>query len=122
MTLDELHKRVTAEILRLEALPPGSPDAEDLSREICLLEREIARLTEPGEARGVAARIGAVISALEGADPLGAVRLSTEYLAESIPSRARVELEQLLAEAKSALEHATSDPIVHPIRFELKAA
>jgi hypothetical protein len=123
MDLDDLNKGVTAAILRAEALPPGSWEAQAAFRDVAELEEAIAAVVGARVADGEIARLGAVTAALSADEPLRAIQLATRYLADGLTAGARAKLETLLEEANAELDRVAADaPNVATIEFTVRAA
>jgi hypothetical protein len=123
MDLNELNRSVTAAILRAEALPSGSWEAQRAFREVADLEEEIATIVGAHTVDGEIARLGAITAALSAGEPLRAIQLGERYPADALSDSARRTLEALLKEADEELQRGVVDaPSVEPIRFNLRAA
>lgn len=123
MGLEELNHSVTSAILRAEALPGGSWEAERAFREVAEIEQELAAIVGAQTVQGEVARLGAVTASLSAGDLLRAVQLAERYLADGLSDRSRKTLEQLHAEAEAAISSAArAAPDVEPVRFSLRAA
>jgi hypothetical protein len=123
MSLDELNRNVTAAVLRAEALPPGSWDAQRAFREVADLEEEIATIVGANTVEGEIARLSAIAAALSAGEPLRAIQLGTWYSPDGLSEPARRKLEALLREADEEILRAVGDaPSVEPIRFSLRDA
>jgi hypothetical protein len=123
MGLDELNRSVTSAILRAEALPPGSWEAERAFRDVADLEEEIAAIAGAHTVEGEAARLGAVTASMSAGDLVRAVQLAERYLADALSDRSRARLCELHDEAEAEIARAAiSAPNVDPIPFILRAA
>jgi hypothetical protein len=123
MGLDDLNRSVTDAILRAEALPPGSWDAERAFREVMDLEEEIATIVGAQTVEGEVARLGAVSAALSAGEPLRALQLSERYLPDALSDSARAKLEDLAREAEAEVDRGLAKgATVAPVRFQLRAA
>ena len=121
MDLDDLNRSVTSAILRAEALPARSWEAERAFREVADLEEEIATIIGARTAAGEIARLGAVTAALSAGEPLRALQLGDRYLGDGLGDASRAKLRSLLNEADAEIERGASRN-VDPIRFSLRAA
>lgn len=122
MNLDDLNSRVTNAILRAEALPAKSWEAQSAFREVADLEEGIASIAGAQTAEGEIARLGAVAASLNAGDPLRTIQLAERYLADALSAPARHELEELRREADAEiLRGIVDEPSVAPIRFKLRA-
>ena len=123
MNLAQLNRSVTSAILRAEALPAGSWEAQRAFREVADLEEEIATIVGARTAAGEIARLGALAAALSAGEPLRALQLGERYLADGLSEGSCVKLSGLLAEAEAEIGRgAASAPKVEPVRFRLHAA
>ena len=123
MSIEDLNNSVTTAILRAEALPPGSWEAERAFREVAEIEQELAAIVGAQTVQGEVARLGAVAASLSAGDPLRAVQLAERYLEDALSDRSRTRLEQLHAEAEAEITRAAAvSPNVVPIPFILNAA
>ena len=123
MSIEDLNQSVTAAILRAEALPLGSWEAERAFREVAELEQELAAIFGAQTVQGEVARLGAVAASLSAGDLLRAVLLAERYLAHALSDRSRIRLEQLKAEAEASISSAAAaSPEVVNIGFTVKAA
>lgn len=123
MDLAQLNHSVTNAILRAEALPAGTWEAERAFRQVADLEEEIATIIGARTAAGEIARLGAVTAALSAGEPLRALQLGERYLADGLSNSSKAKLDQLLAEAEAELERAVAAaPNVDPIRYQIRAA
>jgi hypothetical protein len=123
MGLDELNSRVTSAILRAEALPPGSWDAERAFRDVADLEEEIAAIAGANTVEGEVARLGAVAASVSAGDLVRAVQLAERYLADALSDRSRAKLCELRDEAEADIVRAAANaPNVDPVPFILRAA
>jgi len=121
MGLDELNRSVTSSILRAEALPPGSWEAERAFREVAELEEELAAIVGAHTVQGEVARLGAVTASISSGDLVRAVQLAERYLVDALSNGSRVKLQQLRDEAETAIA-ALDAPNVDPLPFTLRAA
>lgn len=121
MGLDELNRSVTSAILRAEALPPGSWEAERAFREVAELEEELAAIVGAHTVQGEVARLGAVTASISAGDLVRAVQLAERYLDDALSNGSRVKLQQLRDEAEAAIA-ALDAPNVDPLPFTLRAA
>jgi len=123
MGLDELNRSVTRAILRAEALPPGSWDAERAFRDVADLEEEIAAIAGAHTVEGEVARLGAVTASMSAGDLVRAVQMAERYLADALSERARAKLRELHDEAEAEIARAAVvAPNVEPIPFIWRAA
>ena len=123
MVLDDLNKNVTDAILRAEALPAGSWEAQRAFREVADIEEEIATIVGASTVEGEIARLGAVAAALSAGEPLRAIQFGERYPLDALSESARRKLEELLKEAEAEIQRGGADaPRVEPIRYTLKAA
>ncbi len=123
MDVIDLNESVTTAILRAEALPAGSWEAQRAFREVADLEEEIATIFGARVVEGEIARLGAVAAALSAGEPLRAIQLAVRYQADELSEGAQRKLEELLKEAESEVERQIADaPGVEPVRFRLRAA
>jgi hypothetical protein len=114
---------VTDAILRAEALPAGSWEAQRAFLEVANIEQEIATIRGANVVEGEIARLGAVAAALSAKEPLWALQLGERYLADALSDSARAKLEEFLEEANRELQQdAAGAPDVAPVRFFLPAA
>ena len=123
MDLAELNRSVTNAIIRAEALPPRTWEAQRAFREVADLEEEIATIIGARTAAGEIARLGAITAALSAGEPLRALQLGERYLADGLSEGSRAKLRELLAEADAEIgRDAISAPHVSPVRYSLHAA
>jgi len=123
MSLDELNRSVTGAILRAEALPPGSWEAERAFRDVADLEEEIAAVAGAHMVEGEVARLGAVTASMSAGDLVRAVQLAERYLDDALSDRSRARLRELHDEAEAEIARAAiSAPNVDPIPFIWQAA
>lgn len=124
MDLDELNRDVTSAILRAEALPPGSWEAERAFRNVAELEEEleeeIAAIVGAHTVEGEVARLGAVTASMSAGDLVRAVQLAERYLADALSAGSRAKLRDE-GEAEIA-RVAAGAPNVDPVRSNLRAA
>jgi hypothetical protein len=122
MDLADLNRSVTRAIVRAEALPPNTWDAQRAFREVADLEEEIATIVGARTAAGEIARLGAITAALSAGEPLHALQLGERYLAHGLSEGSRTKLTELLAEADAEIvRDAKSAPNVEPVRYSLHA-
>lgn len=123
MELAELNRSVTIAILRAEALPAGSWEAERAFRDVADFEEEIAAIVGGHTVEGEVARLGAVTASLSAGDLVRAVQLAERYLADSLSSGSRTKLTELRDEAEAEIVRTAAEaPDVAPIPFTLHAA
>ncbi len=123
MGLDELNRSVTSAILRAEALPPGSWEAERAFRDVADLEEEIAAIAGANTVEGEVARLGAVTASMSAGDLVRAVQMAERYLPDALGDRSREKLNELRDEAEAEIARAAlGAPNVDPIPFTLRAA
>jgi hypothetical protein len=123
MGLDELNRSVTSAILRAEALPPGSWEAERAFRDVADLEQEIAGIAGANTVEGEVARLGAVTASMSAGELVRAVQLAERYLPDALSDRSRTKLRDLRDEAEAAITRAAADaPNVDPVPFTIRAA
>lgn len=123
MDLAELNRSVTSAIIRAEALPPGTWEAQRAFREVADLEEEIATIVGARTAAGEIARLGAITAALSAGEPLRALQLGQRYLADGLSEGSRTKLLEFLAEADAEIgRDVIAAPNVEPVRYILHAA
>jgi hypothetical protein len=122
VNLDQLNRSVTGAILRAEALPTGSWEAESAFREVADLEEEIAAIDGARTAAGEIARLGAVTAALSAGEPLRALQLGERYRSDGLSDGSRAKLAELLDEAVAEIERGAINANVDPVQFTLRAA
>jgi hypothetical protein len=123
MDLDELNRSVTSAILRAEALPPSSWEAERAFRDVAELEEEIAAIVGAHTVEGEVARLGAVTASMSAGDLVRAVQLAERYLADALSAGSHAKLRELRDEAETEISRAAiGAPNVDPVRFNLRAA
>jgi hypothetical protein len=123
MDLDQMNRDVTIAILRAEALPSGSWEAERAFRNVAELEEEIAAIVGAHTVEGEVARLGAVTASMSAGDLVRAVQLAERYLADALSTGSRAKLAELRDEAEAEIARAAlGAPNVDPVRFNLRAA
>jgi hypothetical protein len=123
MNLDELNRRVTSAIIQAESLPAGSREAWEAFHHVSALEESIAALLPPDDLEGEIARLGAVTAALSAGDPLRALRLAEQFLAEALAPEVAEKLRGLVKEANAERAHAaTGAPAAPPVTLTLRRA
>lgn len=123
MDLGELNAKVTAAILRAEALRSGTLESQSAFREVSALEESIAALTSAKDVEGEIARLGAVAAALSAGESLRALQLARRYTADDLSAKIRAKLDELVKEAELETQRAAAiEPNVEPVKFHLRAA
>jgi hypothetical protein len=123
MGLNDLNLSVTSAILRAEALPAGSWEAERAFRDVADLEEEIAAIAGAHTVEGEVARLGAVTASMSAGDLVRAVQLAERYLPDALGDRSRAKLRELHDEAEAEIARAAlGAPNVDPIPFVWRAA
>ena len=116
MALEHLNRSVTDAILRAEALPPGSWEAQQAFLDVANIEEEIAMILGANSVDGEIARLGAVAAALSAKEPLRAVHLGERYLADALSESAGAKLRELLDEANADLAGAPGVQDIRSVR------
>jgi hypothetical protein len=123
MNLDELNRRVTNAIIQAESLPAGSREAREAFHHVSTLEESIAALLPPDDLEGEIARLGAVTAALSARDPLRALQLAEQFLAEALAPEVAEKLRGLIEVAGAERAHAaTGAPTAPPVTLTLRRA
>lgn len=113
--IETLYPRVTAAIMRAEAMEPrDGAEARAAQREVSRLEEEIAGLLPPSDIEGALARRGAVRAALAAGDQDRAETLAGCYAREAdTPAILREELREIMEAAgvdRHRIERALAPP------------